>query len=52
MAASLTIHTCAALPEPGVGKRRGSANDKGIKMDRAEKGGGVGETLDRNTWAT
>ena len=39
MVASLTIHTCAALPKPGVGKRRGSAGDKGIKMDRAEKRG-------------
>ena len=26
----------AALPKPGLGKRRGSARDKGIKMDRAE----------------
>ena len=39
MVANLTIHTCAALPELGVGKRRGGASDKGIKMNRAEKRG-------------
>ena len=33
MAASLTIHTWAAPPKLGVGKGRGSADDKGIKMD-------------------
>ena len=33
MVAGLTTLTWAALPKPGVGKGRGSAGDKGIKMD-------------------
>ena len=33
MAASLTTLTWATPPKLGVGKGRGSAGDKGIKMD-------------------
>ena len=32
MLAGLTTLTWAALPRPGVGKGRDSANDNGIKM--------------------